>query len=226
MNQIQKTFESINYVEVNNGANLPAVIMIHGYGANMNDLAPLASYSPIGKLFNWYFPDGLQDVPIGPHMMGKAWFDVDTTRFETGEFGDLYMYHTPAGLPEAVEQLSGFVSHVEEQNNGLILGGFSQGSMMTMEMVLQQRCSPKLVVLLSSTLINGEKLMERLAHVTCPIFQSHGTHDPILPLQYATPLTALLEKQTTVHYHEFMGGHEIPGPVLNELLKLMQKIQG
>lgn len=217
-------YQDIEYYQVINGEDLPAVVLIHGYGANMQDLAPLANASPVGKNFNWYFPNGFIDVPIGPHMMGKAWFPVDLTRFETGDYGDLYMHHTPEGMNEAVTKLTPFIKHLE-QSSPLILGGFSQGSMMSLELALQQACSPTLLVLLSSSLVNGEKLLERRDHLQCPIFQSHGTDDMVLPLNFAKPLTALLEQaKPQLYYHEFRGGHEIPYSVINELFTTMDSL--
>ena len=48
------------------------VIMLHGFGADMNDLAPLHTYLDPDGHFNWIFPQGILTVPIGPHATGRA----------------------------------------------------------------------------------------------------------------------------------------------------------
>ena len=56
------------------------------------------------------------------------------------------------------------------------------------------------------------------ARAGLPVFQSHGTDDPILPYDTATQLRDTLRRhELPVTWHEFRGGHEIPFPVLDRL---------
>jgi phospholipase/carboxylesterase len=219
----EKKCGNLNYLEVIHGANLPALIMMHGYGASMKDLAPLASISPETKAYNWYFPDGPLAVPIGPHMYGRAWFPIDMTRFETGDYGNLYCDHTPEGMDAAVANLKDFYGLVQESSPYQVIGGFSQGSMMALESILTGSLSAKGLILLSSTLVNQERLSARKDKLTCPIFQSHGNQDMVLPLQFAHALKDHLQ-DLDLNYLEFSGGHEIPPQVLFEMNKLLQKV--
>jgi predicted esterase len=44
------------------------VILFHGFGADMHDLASLQDIlNPSGKQLNWIFPQGIHSVPIGPY---------------------------------------------------------------------------------------------------------------------------------------------------------------
>ena len=53
------------------------------------------------------------------------------------------------------------------------------------------------------------------AVVKVPVFQSHGTDDPILSPDVAKRLRdMLLNEGVSVDWHEFRGGHEIPMDVL------------
>lgn len=223
MSQTVKQECGFNLFEIINGEKLPYIIMIHGYGANMHDLAPIATVSPEFKKFNWVFPDGTVDVPIGPHTMGKAWFPIDMSRFETGIIGDLYSYITPKGMDEACDNLAQLVKSIEKRANGVIIGGFSQGSMMALELCLQKVIDFKMLILLSSTLVNEEKLKSRIDALSYPIFQSHGTSDMVLPFSFAKSLAENL-KEKDHHFIEFSGGHEIPPYVLSELINKMKDL--
>ena len=58
-----------------------------------------------------------------------------------------------------------------------------------------------------------------------PIFQSHGTHDPILPYALAERLkTELVSAGADVTFVPFRGAHEIPPPVLEELVDFLEPI--
>ena len=63
-------------------ATKPYCVILHGYGANFEDLAGLMPYADPAQLYNWIFPNGILDVPIGPHMSGKAWFPIDIAALE------------------------------------------------------------------------------------------------------------------------------------------------
>ena len=57
-----------------------AVVMLHGYGASMNDLMPLWEmwHQPN---FNWYFPNGVLALPMG-YYEGRAWFPIDMAKLQ------------------------------------------------------------------------------------------------------------------------------------------------
>jgi phospholipase/carboxylesterase len=107
----------------------------------------------------------------------------------------------------------------------LVLGGFSQGSMLALDAALHMKEKPAGLLLLSSTLIarpRWEPLMASLAGV--PIVQSHGAQDAILQLADAERLAALLrEAGANLRWVEFRGGHEIPPVVLRKGSELIRE---
>ncbi len=223
------TFENqdLDYLEIKNGENLPTVVLLHGYGANMRDLAPLATLLPELKNYNWIFPDGMLKVEIGPHMYGKAWFPIDmhllNTAMMTGGFEHLFSEQYPEGMQTSTDLLKNFLKdHVPGE---LILGGFSQGSMMATDLVFNAKVKAKALVLLSSTLVARTRLESSLANFDkkIPVFQSHGTGDPVLPLHMARKLKEVMTaNQLEVDYHEFPGGHEIPPRVLQSFIQFLK----
>ncbi len=57
--------------------------------------------------------------------------------------------------------------------------------------------------------------------------QSHGSHDPILPMATAERWKgALTEAGLDVQWVPFRGGHEIPMPVLDALSAFVKKTLG
>ena len=112
----------------------------------------------------------------------------------------------------------------------ICLSGFSQGSMMTCDLAFNYEVPAKALVLLSSTLVAKERLNSSLSRAKAkkakkiPIFQSHGTGDPVLPLAMARKLKEILvEKEYKVDYHEFPGGHEIPPRILQSLIHFLKE---
>ena len=224
------TFEnqSLDYLEIKNGEDLPTIVLLHGYGANMKDLAPLATLLPELKKYNWIFPDGPLKVLIGPNMYGKAWFPIDMEEMNrammSGGFENLFCDHYPQGLQESSKLLENFIK--DQISGDLILGGFSQGSMMACDLSFNSPLPVKALILLSSTLVARERLESSLENhkTSLPIFQSHGQGDPVLPIHMAKKLKEIFEKNNLqVDYHEFPGGHEIPPRILQSLIHFLKE---
>lgn len=197
-----------------------AVILFHGYGASMDDLAPLHQYlDPQGE-WHWYFPNGPVRIPFGVQWEGRAWFPIDMAEVEramqAGTHRD-FSASAPAQFYEAVEGAENFVKEVQSKHKEVIIGGFSQGSMLASHIAMRHQVPLKGLVLLSGTLVDRQRLAESKA-TPLPFFQSHGESDPILGYQHAQSL----HKQLTEQGHPgvfsgFRGGHEIPESVLRGL---------
>lgn len=220
--------QSLDYLFIDNGGET-ALVMLHGYGANMRDLAGIAGVSPSFKKFNWIFPDGLLKVPIGPFMMGRAWFPIDMELLNqamvSGGFEHLFADHVPKGLDTAADTLIEFVQ--KEIQSPYILGGFSQGSMLANFLTFEKGLDPRALLLLSSTLVARNKWESRLSTSSWgrPIFQSNGVDDPVLPVSMARELKEIFENyHREIEYHEFPGGHEIPPQVLQALISFLGKL--
>lgn len=223
-----KTGTKLDYLFIDNQADT-SLVLLHGYGANMRDLAGIAGLSPSFKKFNWYFPDGILQVPIGPFMMGKAWFPIDMELLNqamiSGGFDQLFADHVPEGLDTASDCLIDFIEN--EVGEPFVFGGFSQGSMLANYLTFEKGLNPQALLLLSSTLVARNKWQERLSTSAWgnPIFQSHGVDDPVLPISMARELKEIFENyHRKVDYIEFDGGHEIPPQVLQALISFLNKL--
>ncbi|MBX7231177.1 MAG: hypothetical protein K1X29_03730 [Bdellovibrionales bacterium] len=206
------------------------IIFFHGYGANAYDLSSLQSEINLGpKNGRWIFPQGPKQVDIGAGFMGQAWFPIDISALERalakGEDGK-YSHHRPSGLNEARDQGLSFLKHLGVAPQELILGGFSQGSMLAMELTLSLPVTPKGLVLLSGTPVDEIHLLNKIEHhPSLKIFQSHGDQDQILPFSAANRMAQQLQaKGLNLEWHPFSGGHEIPRNTLLALQNFLRKL--
>lgn len=198
-----------------------ALILLHGYGANMNDLAPLSQFFTQFK-GHTYYPDAPLEIPMGPFYVGKAWFPIDPEKLQdpnASENLDKYFGHVPDGFLSAREKLVEYISTVKEKHKNVILGGFSQRSMMAINLALENPDNYHGLILMSSSLVAPERLKGYLSQKKpIKIFQSHRKVDPILPFSRAELLKDMLNSHgQDVIFDEFNGAHEIPMPTIEKI---------
>lgn len=203
------------------------IVLFHGYGADAQDLAPLAHYLNGSSDVTWIFPEGPLQVPIGPGFYGRAWFAIDVEALQramlTGQPRNLAL-RRPSGLDHAKAKTKSFLNEVQSRFTNVILGGFSQGAMLATELTFSAEKKPKALVILSGALLD-KKNWQELAK-TCrdvPFFQSHGQRDPILSFSGAQDLNEVLNEAGMVgEFHQFQGGHEIPPSILQKLAQFLK----
>ncbi len=201
------------------------IILLHGYGAPGTDLVGLAQSIRVraGTQFVFLQAPHTLDGLGGPHAP-RAWWNIDMMALQAARLGkkfDELAAQEPQGLDEVRDTLSGALSELE-RNHGLvyeetILGGFSQGAMLSCDWAL--RSSKKLAGLIqfSGTVICEEAwktaMKERRA---LPVFQSHSPDDQVLPFALAERLQAQMIEAGMEHtFVPFRGGHGIAPPVLH-----------
>ena len=172
------------------------VIMIHGRGADMNDLADLAPLldTPSGARF--VFPNAPRPFEAYPGMnFGWTWFDewppeqssVAASRVELLRFLDEITAHYPT--------------------TSLIISGFSQGAMMSLDVGLRREAAG--IIAMSGGLYEHD-LPDLAARKSTPVLISHGTIDDVVPVNYARRARAVLEEAGfDVEYHEYPMGHQV-----------------
>lgn len=199
-----------------------AVVLLHGYGANMQDLAPLAQIVDSQQEYDWFFPDAPLNAQ-GMPAFARAWFPIDIERIQRAallnERYDLADYHPPE-LNSSLAQCEEFFAQNLDVYDEIILGGFSQGGMMALH------CYPLLLekvsklVLLSTCLLSESTLTQKLKDVVAPIpvLFAHGTQDPVIPYETAKNLAIWLsQNEFPLEFISHQGGHEIPLDVLKKI---------
>lgn len=203
---------------INNSKN--AIFILHGYGASMDDLYGLGHVLDPNKEYDWFFPNAPLIVDIGLHMQGRAWFPIDMNEIQQammrGEHRD-FSDKEPQNFYESLKAASDFITTNSSNYKSIILGGFSQGSMVTSH-ILNISKKIKAYLCLSGTLLNQDVLDRSLKSVD-PIkfFQCHGKMDQVLGYDQAMNLFEFLKyNRLQGEFVSFDGGHEIPPVVINK----------
>ena len=225
MQYLKDEKSGLDFLKFDQGAK-KAVVLFHGYGASMNDLAPLHQILRAGESIDWFFPDGPLSIPLGLGMIGKAWFPVDMVALEQALAQGGHRKFADQCPTEFVESLNLAQTFLEEQvfssYEDVVIGGFSQGAMLSSHLAAKYADRLKGVALLSATLLAEKNLCETIQG-TLPFYQSHGKSDPLLSYFDAKSLYALLsENGWAGEFVSFEGEHEIPPAVidgLNQFLK-------
>jgi len=208
------------------------VVLCHGFGATGEDLVGLAPelvrLRPELEGARFLFPAAPLSLGFTGFGEGLAWWTIDFERLDAlqrqGEPGLLKLrQETPEGLPRARRMVRELVDVACRQANlplsRVVLGGFSQGAMVTTDVALRLEEAPAGLCVLSGTLLS-EPEWRRLAPARAGlgVFQSHGRYDPLLPFPLAEALRDLLAGAgLQVDFHAFDGQHTIPGSLLDPL---------
>jgi phospholipase/carboxylesterase len=200
------------------------LVLLHGYAMRPADLAPFAHSLGIPALF--LFPQGPNTSPMGGH----AWWEVDLDAREAAISSgprDL-AEDSPRGLPRARERLEEFLCAVAANypSPKRVLGGFSQGGMLSLDYVLRgSRVLDGLALLSASRLTLSEWLPHRDRLRDFPVFVSHGSTDRDLAFAAGERLRDfVLESSARVTWVPFEGGHEIPLVVWRGLRKFLASL--
>ena len=184
------------------GTSPPLLVLLHGIGANENDLLPLA-----GQL-----DPRLLVVSVRaprPYQRGWAWFQLDFR--DGGEIvPNLEQAHETLG--DLVRWLQTAPGRLGADGRRVYLLGFSQGGMMSLAVL---HTAPELVagVVALSTRF-GDRLVRAPADAAAvsrvPVFVAHGASDTLLPIgdgrAIRDRLQPLLRDFT---YREYPTGHTI-----------------
>lgn len=212
----------IHCQEINNNDDAPWIIFFHGYGADANDLFSLGDMISTKKTYNWLFPNGHLEVPIGPGWTGRAWWNIDMMAIqkamESGQHRD-FSQESPQGMSKAYDLASEMIRQLKIPWNKIILGGFSQGAMLATELYLRAPETPKGLVIMSGTLVHQDEWKKYIpTRAGQKFFQSHGQMDQVLGFKQAQQLETLLNQNGMKgSLLSFRGGHEIPAQVLQKI---------
>jgi phospholipase/carboxylesterase len=199
----------------------PLVLVLHGLGANREDLFPLCE--------NLHLPPCLFVLPDAPISLPDssesfAWYDMRTQSRPDIEksrdylFGIMDRFSREDSSPSASGRLP--------KPRPIILMGFSQGGVMSLEAGLNYKGKIKAIVSMSGYMGDpGKTLAHPLAPFKTPILMVHGTRDHIVPeaITHST-LEALIKAGYHPVLEEFPMEHQITGESLGEVSKFLQGV--
>lgn len=207
-------------IEVFNDPDAKWVILLHGYGADAADLAGLVDYFNLKKPCNWFFPNGIYSVPIGPGWTGRAWWPLRMTELP-GDWSDL----RPDEMNSSADKVFKMMSSMKFDWKNVIIGGFSQGAMLATEVYLQAPETPAGLICLSGTLLSKTQWQNDVkSRQGQNILMSHGENDQVLPHRGSVNLQRFFEDNgVKTRFVSFRGGHEIPLQVIEKMKSYIEE---
>ena len=211
---------SLNTVVVKPEKNLPitnAIILLHGYGGDGKDISMLT--------LNWkrflpntvfLCPDGHEICSINPS--GFQWFDLskDDPAYILNESG------------KAERKLLKFIGEVKEffnlDSSKICLSGFSQGSMMCINLGLTSDENYACVVSFSGKLIDKEDLLKRKKSNTKYLLIHGDLDEVVIPTSLLEAKDFLLRANIDVQTKMIKNcGHNIPVEASSLALNFIRK---
>ena len=195
------------------GSGPPTLVMLHGYGSNANDWLQFEHKFQVPSNGRMIFPQGPLRGPNGAR--GWWWLNIEG-HVPTGERFPDFSVANPGGIKVASSLVREFLDDMPQP---IVLGGFSQGAMLSGEIAFQSDQPLAAVILIGGTTVNEAAWLERFAgRRSLPIFIAHGRQDGVLPFAIAERFAGKLKTAgLNVTWFPFEGGHNIPPPVIREL---------
>ena len=193
------------------------VLLLHGYGGDGNDISML-TLNWKRHLPNTIFicPNGHEPCAINPS--GYQWFDL---RYDDPNY-------ILDGFLKAEKKLTQFLDEIKDEykidNNKIILSGFSQGCMMSINVGLTSDKPFNCIVGFSGKIIDLDNLKNRRKNFTNTLL-IHGDQDDIVsPTHLLEAKDFFLRENINIETHLIKNcGHHIPieasSIALNYILK-------
>jgi len=185
-----------------------ALVLLHGRGADELDLFPLLDFFDPERRLVGATPRAPLALPPG----GWHWYAF----MEVGH-PDPATFH--AVYPRAAEWLDEFLAGNGVPHERLVLGGFSQGGVMTYALGLGAgRPRPAALFALSSFVPTVEGFRLDLTPPLPPVAIGHGTLDPVISVEFGRAAKKLLEEAgADLLYREYPLPHAIDPEFAREL---------
>lgn len=191
------------------GSPAGALVLLHGRGADENDLFPLLDLlDPERRLLGATARGPLSLPPGGAH-----WYVVRRVGFPDRETFD-------ATFPVLESWLDGLLEEHGLGHGQLVLGGFSQGTAMSYALSLGEgRPAPAGIVALSGFIPTVEGFgIDLSGRAGLPVAIGHGSRDPVIGVEWGRDARdRLREAGAAVTYEEHPAGHQIDPRFLKTL---------
>jgi phospholipase/carboxylesterase len=172
-----------------------ALVLFHGRGADERDLYPLLDALDPERRLHGYTPRGPLSLPPG----GAHWYVVPRVGFPD-----------PATFASSYALASEWLDALPFPPERIVIGGFSQGAVMSFALGLGSDPRPAAIVACSGFVPTVAGWEPELAGRP-PVAIGHGTLDPVIPVEFAREARRLLGDDDLL-YREYPLPHTIdPG---------------
>jgi len=195
-----------------------ALVLFHGRGADEHDLAPLVDALDRDRRLLGLLPRGPLLLPPG----GAHWYAVRQVGYPDPET-------FAATLARAGEWLGAVLAEHGIAPDRLVLGGFSQGAVMSYALGLGAgRPRPAAVLAMSGFIPRVDGFALDLAgREGLPVSITHGTNDPVIGVQWGRDARDRLETAgLAVSYREDPVDHQITQAALAQTRAVLREALG
>jgi phospholipase/carboxylesterase len=185
-----------------------ALVLLHGRGADEHDLFPLLDALDPERRLHGYTPRAPLALPPG----GAHWYVVPRVG-----------YPDPETFAEGYGALTEWFDALPFEAGDVVLGGFSQGAVMSYALGLGKgRPRTRALIALSGFIPTVENWEPDLEPPFPPIAIAHGTYDPVIPVEFGRKARDRLEAAgAEIWYRESPIEHSIDPQVVLELRSLV-----
>jgi phospholipase/carboxylesterase len=203
------------------------LVLLHGYASAPQEWLQFVGTLQPGATRRFVFPEG---PDVRPDGRGRGWWRLDlSSHLDATGLPDLSRTRPP-GLALASSRVRTLLDEVLTRlgapRQELILGGFSQGGMVSAEIAFRSGTPLKALVLLSPTVIDEASWRAGLRYRRgLPVFLSHGRQDDVLAFASSARLAETLRTAgLKVTWVPFDGGHDMPRPVIDALNTFLARV--
>lgn len=201
------------------------MVLLHGFGSSAEQWMPYSKTVTILPNLEFLFPQGpVLMLRTDGSGAGHAWWDLKLAEHRrSGKAGVDLRDEDPAGLERAGTLVEGFIEGI---GHPVILGGFSQGAMVSCQVAFTSDLPLEALVLLSGTPLAESAWRASMSRRKgLPVFMSHGRADDILPFDLAEVLRdEMVAVGLDVTFVAFDGGHQIPEEVVAALRAFLERL--
>lgn len=218
-----KNLKQIEYLEFSQvQKDSITIIIFHGYGSNAQNLSSLSRLK-LKTPCRWIVPNGLLKHEESYGIFdGYSWFPLYKDKTGTRKEHKDSIYY----LDKHCEQFLEFIESLKLKSDKIILGGFSQGGVMALNLALRMKTPPLALIMMSSILF-PEHILNNKKNILFKggsFFQSHGKQDDVLLYSQSQKIYSFLKSlKWEGEFFSFEGGHDIPPEVLKKIQTYINK---
>lgn len=196
------------------------LVLMHGVGSNEQDLFSLAPQ----------IPERFHVLSLrAPFRMGPgshAWFDFSIEPGGARSINETQEAESRTLLAKTIE---GAAQQLGIPPERVVVGGFSQGGIMALSLLLTQPA------LMQAVMVWHSRLLPQVLPFAAPpdalrgkqLWLSHGTHDNVIPVASALAIAHhMAPLPVAVTYREFPGAHEIRPAELSATVTWLDSLAG
>jgi phospholipase/carboxylesterase len=198
--------EFIDHIE---SPTAPTLVLLHGYGSNKEDLFGLQPYFKGINLVCF-------QAPIDMGTGGYAWYPID---WNNG--AKIINSEEVASAQSLVLDAVNEWTSSNQISGRLVLGGFSQGAILSIAVYAGGFRADGYVFLSGYALPEWQHLLSSFKS-QIPVFQSHGTEDPVIPFDWAQATSKLFATNPNYNFYDYAMGHNLNMPCIEKLQEFLR----